>query len=63
MYDFLNNIFSLLLNSIKDRKNISVNNEKTESKISSAKWHDNGVMCCAKNTEGEECSQLYDYGN
>ncbi|CAJ1082182.1 receptor-type tyrosine-protein kinase FLT3 isoform X2 [Xyrichtys novacula] len=31
------------------------------SKISSGEYSDSGVMCCATNAEGQECSQLYDY--
>ncbi|XP_040922128.1 receptor-type tyrosine-protein kinase FLT3 [Toxotes jaculatrix] len=29
--------------------------------ISSSRYPDRGVMCCATNAEGQECSQLYDY--
>ncbi|TDG97302.1 hypothetical protein EPR50_G00224420 [Perca flavescens] len=29
--------------------------------ISSSEYSENGVMCCATNAEGQECSQLYDY--
>ncbi|XP_034718604.1 receptor-type tyrosine-protein kinase FLT3 isoform X1 [Etheostoma cragini] len=29
--------------------------------ITSSKYYDKGVMCCATNAEGQECSQLYDY--
>lgn len=31
--------------------------------ISSAEYHDRGVMCCATIAGEQECSQLYDYGN
>ncbi|XP_034427990.1 receptor-type tyrosine-protein kinase FLT3 isoform X1 [Hippoglossus hippoglossus] len=31
------------------------------SKISSAEYSAEGMMCCATNAEGQECSQLYDY--
>ncbi|XP_061661085.1 receptor-type tyrosine-protein kinase FLT3 isoform X2 [Syngnathoides biaculeatus] len=34
---------------------------KTESTINSVKFTNRGVMCCASNTQGQECSQLYDY--
>ncbi|XP_063340455.1 receptor-type tyrosine-protein kinase FLT3-like [Pelmatolapia mariae] len=34
---------------------------KTESAISSTEYYDRGMMCCATNAEGQECSQLYDY--
>ncbi|CAI5673237.1 unnamed protein product [Oreochromis niloticus] len=34
---------------------------KTESKISSTEYYNRGMMCCATNAEGQECSQLYDY--
>lgn len=33
-----------------------------ENTVVSSKYHDRGVMCCATNPEGQECSQLYDYG-
>ncbi|XP_026217646.1 receptor-type tyrosine-protein kinase FLT3 [Anabas testudineus] len=35
--------------------------KKTESTILTSTCHDKGVMCCATNTEGQECSQLFDY--
>ncbi|XP_072234196.1 receptor-type tyrosine-protein kinase FLT3 [Leuresthes tenuis] len=35
--------------------------EKTQSSVSSSKYHDKGVMCCATNDEGQECTQLHDY--
>ncbi|XP_029005346.1 LOW QUALITY PROTEIN: receptor-type tyrosine-protein kinase FLT3 [Betta splendens] len=34
---------------------------KNESVIKSAHYNDKVPMCCAENTEGQECSQLYDY--
>ncbi|KAK2859473.1 hypothetical protein Q5P01_004093 [Channa striata] len=37
------------------------NDKKIYSKLSSSDSHDKGLMCCATNTEGQECSQLYDY--
>ncbi|XP_061876867.1 receptor-type tyrosine-protein kinase FLT3 isoform X1 [Entelurus aequoreus] len=33
----------------------------SERTITSIKFLDRGVMCCAENTEGRECSQVYDY--
>uniref|UniRef100_A0A7N8XVZ4 receptor protein-tyrosine kinase n=1 Tax=Mastacembelus armatus TaxID=205130 RepID=A0A7N8XVZ4_9TELE len=33
----------------------------TGPEIKSYKYYDKGVMCCATNTEGQECSKLYDY--
>ncbi|XP_037135998.1 receptor-type tyrosine-protein kinase FLT3 isoform X2 [Syngnathus acus] len=35
--------------------------EKSESTISSIGFINKGVMCCATNSQGQECSQLYDY--
>ncbi|XP_020500910.2 receptor-type tyrosine-protein kinase FLT3 [Labrus bergylta] len=29
--------------------------------VSSSNYYDRGVMCCATNAEGQECSQLHDY--
>ncbi|XP_077365711.1 receptor-type tyrosine-protein kinase FLT3-like [Festucalex cinctus] len=34
---------------------------KTESTITSVGFTNKQVMCCASNTQGRECSQLYDY--
>uniref|UniRef100_UPI0009B44FC5 receptor-type tyrosine-protein kinase FLT3-like n=1 Tax=Monopterus albus TaxID=43700 RepID=UPI0009B44FC5 len=34
---------------------------RTGSSVSSADYHNKGVMCCATNEEGQECTQLYDY--
>ncbi|XP_026035329.1 receptor-type tyrosine-protein kinase FLT3-like isoform X3 [Astatotilapia calliptera] len=34
---------------------------RKESKVSSTEYYNTGMMCCATNTEGQECSQLYDY--
>uniref|UniRef100_A0AAZ1XLH2 Ig-like domain-containing protein n=1 Tax=Oreochromis aureus TaxID=47969 RepID=A0AAZ1XLH2_OREAU len=42
-------------------QNFKGSDRKTESKISSAQYYNTGMMCCATNTEGQECSQLYDY--
>nr|XP_046226788.1 receptor-type tyrosine-protein kinase FLT3 isoform X2 [Scatophagus argus] len=35
--------------------------ESGKSVISSHEYSSSGVMCCATNDEGQECSQLYDY--
>ncbi|XP_051910461.1 receptor-type tyrosine-protein kinase FLT3 isoform X1 [Hippocampus zosterae] len=35
--------------------------EKTESTITSIGFTNKRVMCCATNSQGRECSQLYDY--
>ncbi|XP_037549894.1 receptor-type tyrosine-protein kinase FLT3 [Nematolebias whitei] len=32
-----------------------------ENSVSSADYYDKSVMCCATNTEGQECTQLHDY--
>ncbi|XP_056220441.1 receptor-type tyrosine-protein kinase FLT3 [Seriola aureovittata] len=34
---------------------------ETGSTVSSTQYVDKGVICCATNAAGEECSQLYDY--
>ncbi|XP_025765864.1 neural cell adhesion molecule 1 isoform X2 [Oreochromis niloticus] len=34
---------------------------RTESTISSTQYYNTGMMCCATNAKGQECSQLYDY--
>ncbi|XP_070784269.1 receptor-type tyrosine-protein kinase FLT3 [Enoplosus armatus] len=34
---------------------------RAKSTISSSEYFASGVMCCATNAEGQECSQLYDY--
>ncbi|KAM9712755.1 receptor-type tyrosine-protein kinase FLT3-like isoform 1-T1 [Menidia menidia] len=36
-------------------------NKKGEDAVSSSDYYDRGVMCCATNAEGHECTQLYDY--
>lgn len=36
-------------------------NRRTESTITTSDYCNRGVMCCATNAEGQECSQLYDY--
>lgn len=58
---FPKTMFLLLSHSIDNKKDIL--EKKTESTISTSTCHDKGVMCCATNTEGQECSQLFDYGN
>ncbi|XP_074549722.1 receptor-type tyrosine-protein kinase FLT3-like [Halichoeres trimaculatus] len=45
----------------KNGQTISTDGRSSESKISSSEYHDQRVMCCATNDEGQECSQLYDY--
>ncbi|XP_042366502.1 receptor-type tyrosine-protein kinase FLT3 [Plectropomus leopardus] len=42
-------------------KAVSTSSGRTASTISSSKYSKRGVMCCATNAEGQECSQLYDY--
>ncbi|XP_039982503.1 receptor-type tyrosine-protein kinase FLT3 isoform X2 [Xiphias gladius] len=44
-----------------DGINVPTNNGRAESTISSTGYFARGVMCCAGNTEDQECSQLYDY--
>ncbi|XP_008304578.1 receptor-type tyrosine-protein kinase FLT3 [Stegastes partitus] len=44
-----------------DGQNGIGNNGESVSMISSSGYHDKGVMCCATNAEGQECTQLYDY--
>ncbi|KAL4001037.1 leucine-rich repeat LGI family member 3 [Sarotherodon galilaeus] len=34
---------------------------RTQGTISSTEYYNRGMMCCATNAEGQECSQLYDY--
>ncbi|KAM4534312.1 receptor-type tyrosine-protein kinase FLT3-like isoform 2-T2 [Odontesthes bonariensis] len=34
---------------------------KAESTVSSTNYYKSGVMCCATNDEGQECTQLHDY--
>ncbi|KAL4001027.1 serine/threonine-protein kinase/endoribonuclease IRE1 [Sarotherodon galilaeus] len=43
------------------KQSLKGSDRKTESTISSAQYYNRGMMCCANNTEGQECSQLYDY--
>ncbi|XP_037613488.1 receptor-type tyrosine-protein kinase FLT3 isoform X1 [Sebastes umbrosus] len=42
-------------------KDVHANSERAGSTISSSEYADGGVMCCATNAEGQECSQVYDY--
>ncbi|RVE58833.1 hypothetical protein OJAV_G00197880 [Oryzias javanicus] len=43
-------------------KNVEdISDEKAKSKVSTAFSEDKEVMCCATNTEGQECTQSYDY--
>ncbi|XP_054478724.1 receptor-type tyrosine-protein kinase FLT3 [Anoplopoma fimbria] len=42
-------------------KDVSANSAMATSTISSSEYSQKGVMCCATNAEGQECSQLYDY--
>ncbi|TNN88869.1 Receptor-type tyrosine-protein kinase FLT3 [Liparis tanakae] len=45
----------------KDVTNVPANSVMAISTISSSEYSERGVMCCARNAEGQECSQLYDY--
>ncbi|XP_047423750.1 receptor-type tyrosine-protein kinase FLT3-like isoform X2 [Mugil cephalus] len=40
---------------------VTVGNEGAERSVSVSNYPKSEVMCCATNTEGQECSQLYDY--
>ncbi|XP_047423755.1 protogenin-like [Mugil cephalus] len=40
---------------------VTVGNEGAESSVSGSNYPTSEAMCCATNTEGQECSQLYDY--
>uniref|UniRef100_A0AAZ1Y4K7 Ig-like domain-containing protein n=1 Tax=Oreochromis aureus TaxID=47969 RepID=A0AAZ1Y4K7_OREAU len=42
-------------------QSLKESDRKTESKILSSEYYNTGMMCCATNAEGQECSQLYDY--
>lgn len=55
-------MFLLLLNRKKEGIDDPTNSGKSTSTISSSEYSASGVMCCATNAEGQECSQLYDYG-
>lgn len=45
----------------KEGTNGPADSGKVISTISSTEYSASGVMCCATNSEGQECSQLYDY--
>ncbi|KAF3836510.1 hypothetical protein F7725_029068 [Dissostichus mawsoni] len=40
---------------------VSANSERAQSRVSTSEYSERGVMCCATNARGQECSQLYDY--
>ncbi|XP_059182503.1 receptor-type tyrosine-protein kinase FLT3 [Centropristis striata] len=44
-----------------DGTDVPTTGGRTEITISSIKYEGTGLMCCATNNEGQECSQLYDY--
>ncbi|XP_024136380.2 receptor-type tyrosine-protein kinase FLT3 isoform X2 [Oryzias melastigma] len=44
-----------------NEKGMDISDEKAKSKVSTTRYEDKGVTCCATNTEGQECTQLYDY--
>ncbi|KAL4001036.1 hypothetical protein ACER0C_006335 [Sarotherodon galilaeus] len=46
---------------VDEAKMFKASDKRTESKISSSEYYNRGMMCCATNAEGQECSQLYDY--
>ncbi|XP_039473023.1 neural cell adhesion molecule 1-like isoform X2 [Oreochromis aureus] len=47
---------------VRDRdKTFKGSDGRTESTISSTEYYNRGMMCCATNAKGQECSQLYDY--
>lgn len=56
-------MFLLLLNRNEAGVGLPANSGRAGSKIPSTKYHNTGVMCCVTNAEGQECSQVYDYGN
>nr|XP_024654674.1 receptor-type tyrosine-protein kinase FLT3 isoform X1 [Maylandia zebra]XP_024654675.1 receptor-type tyrosine-protein kinase FLT3 isoform X1 [Maylandia zebra]XP_024654676.1 receptor-type tyrosine-protein kinase FLT3 isoform X1 [Maylandia zebra]XP_024654677.1 receptor-type tyrosine-protein kinase FLT3 isoform X1 [Maylandia zebra]XP_024654679.1 receptor-type tyrosine-protein kinase FLT3 isoform X1 [Maylandia zebra] len=43
------------------QQSLKGSDRKTERTISSTEYYNRGMMCCATNAEGQECSQLYDY--
>ncbi|XP_073344451.1 receptor-type tyrosine-protein kinase FLT3 [Pagrus major] len=45
----------------KQGKNGPEDSGVANGSLSSSEYPDSGVMCCATNAEGQECSQLYDY--
>ncbi|XP_031706207.1 receptor-type tyrosine-protein kinase FLT3 isoform X1 [Anarrhichthys ocellatus] len=44
-----------------NRAVVTANSVMAISSVSSSWFSKSGVMCCATNAEGQECSQLYDY--
>ncbi|XP_029979596.1 receptor-type tyrosine-protein kinase FLT3 [Sphaeramia orbicularis] len=44
-----------------DGENVPASGNRVENKISTTRYSDTGVTCCAVNGEEQECSQLYDY--
>lgn len=48
-----------LLSRNADGTNFGGNIETAESTIKTVDCINRGVMCCATNSEGQECSQLY----
>ncbi|KAK5877899.1 hypothetical protein CesoFtcFv8_025361 [Champsocephalus esox] len=44
-----------------DETVVSENSGRTQIVISTSEYSETGVMCCATNARGQECSQLYDY--
>ncbi|KAK5849692.1 hypothetical protein PBY51_014006 [Eleginops maclovinus] len=40
---------------------VSANSRPARSSLSTTQYSEKGVMCCATNAAGQECSQLYDY--
>uniref|UniRef100_A0A8C3GB73 receptor protein-tyrosine kinase n=1 Tax=Cyclopterus lumpus TaxID=8103 RepID=A0A8C3GB73_CYCLU len=44
-----------------DGTNVPANSVMAISTISSSEYSHCGVLCCATNAEGQECSQVYDY--
>ncbi|KAK1884970.1 Receptor-type tyrosine-protein kinase FLT3 [Dissostichus eleginoides] len=40
---------------------VSANSGRAQSRVSTSGYSERGVMCCATNARGQECSQLYDY--
>lgn len=62
---FINNSCSkhtFFLNFLFPNRNSRATNSSSET-VSTSVYYNRGVMCCATNTEGQECTQLYDYGN
>lgn len=53
----------LLLSREPYERNVPGKSGTAESTRKTIDYIHKGVMCCATNLEGQECSQLYDYGN